>query len=134
MLRLNNKGQSLVMFIILLPILLLILTLVYDVGNAIYEKDRLSNTNYMVVDYALDNIDSIDEDDLKTLILENDNNLDDISIMIIDNSVDISLKKNIKGVFGKMFNFNLTFVKSEYNGKIVNGKKKIERVKWYYDR
>ena len=58
MLRLNNKGQSLVMFIILLPILLLILTLVYDVGNAIYEKDRLSNTNYMVVDYALDNIDS----------------------------------------------------------------------------
>ena len=56
MLRLNNKGQSLVMFIILLPILLLILTLVYDVGNAIYEKDRLSNTNYMVVDYALDNI------------------------------------------------------------------------------
>ena len=117
MLRLNNKGQSLVMFIILLPILLLILTLVYDVGNAIYEKDRLSNTNYMVVDYALDNIDSIDEEDLNTLILEN------------DNSVDISLKKNIKGVFGKMFNFNLTFVKSEYNGKIVNGKKKIERVK-----
>ena len=49
--------------------------------------------------------------------------------MIIDNSVDISLKKNIKCVFGKMFNFNLTFVKSEYNGKIVNGKKKIERVK-----
>ena len=89
MLRLNNKGQSLVMFIILLPILLLILTLVYDVGNAIYEKDRLSNTNYMVVDYALDNIDSIDEDDLNTLILENDNNLDDISIMIIDNSVDL---------------------------------------------
>lgn len=70
MLRLNNKGQSLVMFIILLPILLLILTLVYDVGNAIYEKDRLSNTNYMVVDYALDNIDSIDEDDLNTLILK----------------------------------------------------------------
>ena len=134
MLRLNNKGQSLVMFIILLPILLLILTLVYDVGNAIYEKDRLSNTNYMVVDYALDNIDSIDEDDLNTLVLKNDNNLDDISIMIIDNSVDISLKKNIKGVFWKMFNFNLTFVKSEYNGKIVNGKKKIERVKWYYDR
>lgn len=101
MLRLNNKGQSLVMFIILLPILLLILTLVYDVGNAIYEKDRLSNTNYMVVDYALDNIDSIDEDDLNTLILENDNNLDDISIMIIDNSVDISLKKILRVFLGR---------------------------------
>lgn len=89
------------MFIILLPILLLILTLVYDVGNAIYEKDRLSNTNYMVVDYALVNIDSIDEDDLNTLILENDNNLDDISIMIIDNSVDISLKKILRVFLGR---------------------------------
>ena len=40
MLRLNNKGQSLVMFIVLIPIVLLVFTLVYDVGNAIYEKER----------------------------------------------------------------------------------------------
>ena len=40
MLNLNNKGQTLVMFIILLPILLFVLTLVYYVGNAIYEKDN----------------------------------------------------------------------------------------------
>ena len=47
MLKINNKGQSLVMFVLIIPIFLLILTLVYDVGNAIYEKDRLSNTNYL---------------------------------------------------------------------------------------
>ena len=59
MFRLNNKGQSLVMFIILIPIFLLIITLVYDVGNALYEKNRLSNTSYMVIEYGLDNIDFI---------------------------------------------------------------------------
>lgn len=131
MLKLNNRGQSLVMFIILLPILLLIFTLVYDVGNAIYEKDKISNINYMVVEYALDNIDDVNEDDLKTLILKNDDNIDDVSIVIINNGVDISLKKDINGVFGKIFNFNLTFIRSEYSGKIVDDKKIIERVKWY---
>ncbi len=129
MLKLNNRGQSLVMFIILLPILLLIFTLVYDVGNAIYEKDKISNINYMVVEYALDNIDDVNEDDLKTLILKNDDNIDDVSIVIINNGVDISLKKDINGVFGKIFNFNLTFIRSEYSGKIVDDKKIIERVK-----
>lgn len=129
MLKLNNRGQSLVMFIILLPILLLIFTLVYDVGNAIYEKDKISNINYMVVEYSLDNIDDVNEDDLKTLILKNDDNIDDVSIVIINNGVDISLQKDINGVFGKIFNFNLTFIRSEYSGKIVDDKKIIERVK-----
>ena len=50
MLKINNKGQSLVMFVLIIPIFLLILTLVYDVGNAIYEKDRLSNTNYLTIE------------------------------------------------------------------------------------
>lgn len=129
MLNLNNKGQTLVMFIILLPILLLILTLVYDVGNAIYEKDRLSNTNYIVVEYALDNINDISEDELVDFINKNDDDIDDITIMIIDNSVNIALVKNIKGVFGNMFNFNLTSVRSEYDGNIVQGDKRIERIK-----
>ena len=60
MIRLNNKGQSLVLFIVIIPIILLVFVLVYDIGTAIYEKNRLSNTSYMVIDYALDNIDSID--------------------------------------------------------------------------
>ena len=44
MFRLNNRGQSLVMFVVIIPIFLLIITLIYDVGNAIYEKNSLSNT------------------------------------------------------------------------------------------
>lgn len=133
MLNLNNKGQTLVMFIILLPILLFVLTLVYDVGNAIYEKDKLSNTNYMVVEYALRNS-LVSEDELVELINKNDDDISDITIMMIDNSVTIALTKDIKGVFGKMFGFNLTSVRSEYRGNIIQGEKKIERIKWYYGR
>lgn len=129
MFSLNNKGQSLVMFIIIFPIFLFIITLIYDVGNAIYEKNSLSNINYIVVEYALLNIDTIREEDIVDLINENDNDVNDISIMIINNSVDITLEKDIKGVFGKIFDFNLTSVRSEYKGEIIDNKTKIERVK-----
>lgn len=129
MFSLNNKGQSLVMFIIIFPIFLFIITLIYDVGNAIYEKNSLSNINYIVVEYALLNIDTIREEDIVDLINENDNDVNDISIMIINNSVDITLEKDIKGVFGKIFDFNLTSVRSEYKGEMIDNKTKIERVK-----
>ncbi len=127
--RLNNKGQSLVIFILIIPIILLLLVLIYDVAGAIYEKNRLSNTNYLSIEYALDNIDSIDENDIIAYILKNSENLDNISVIIKDGIVDIELDKNINGLLGKNFNFDLVEVKSKQRGTIVNGKKNIERIK-----
>ena len=127
--RLNNKGQSLVMFVFVIPIVLLILVLVYDIGNAIYEKNRLSNTNYLAVSYALDNIDTIDENDVIRYILKDSDNLSNISVIIENDSIDIKLDKKIKGLFSKNFDFELTDVRSEYKGIIKNNEKNIERIK-----
>lgn len=127
MMRLNNKGQSLVLFIVILPIILFMLVLVYDIGNAIYEKNRLSNVNYMVTSYALDN-ENISESDIVNLINKNVNGLSNIKVIINDDKVNVSLSKNIKGVFGRMFDFNLITAYSEYVGYIDNGNKVIEKV------
>lgn len=129
MLKLNNKGQSLVMFIIIIPIFCLMLTLVYDVGNAIYEKNRLSNTSYMVIDYGLDNIDSVYESKLIEIVTKNTNNLSYISVVIEEDEIEVKLSKDINGIIGKMFGFNLIEASSHYKGKIINGEKKIERIK-----
>lgn len=129
MFKLNNKGQSLVMFIIIIPIFCLILTLVYDVGSAIYEKNRLSNTSYMVIDHGLDNIDNVNENWLIDLVMKNTKNLSYVSVVIEGNQIEVKLSKEIKGVIGKMFGFNLIEAKSHYKGKIINGEKKIERIK-----
>ena len=107
MLKINNKGQSLVMLVLIIPIFLLILTLVYDVGNAIYEKDRLSNTNYLTIEYGLNNIDTVTENDLKNLIEQNTSNLKYIYVTIEENQIEIKMEKDAKSIIGKMFNFNL---------------------------
>lgn len=129
MFKLNNRGQSLVMFVIIIPIILLILTLVYDVGSAIYEKNRLSNTSYIVIDYGLDNIDEVSEVELIELVQKNIDNLNYISVIIEGSNIKIELKKEIKGIIGKMFGFNLIEANSFYEGSLVNGEKKIERIK-----
>ena len=128
MLKINNKGQSLVMFVLIIPIFLLILTLVYDVGNAIYEKDRLSNTNYLTIEYGLNNIDTVTENDLKNLIEQNTSNLKYIYITIEKNQIEIKIEKDAKSIIGKMFNFNLVKIISHYKGKIINNQKEIERI------
>lgn len=127
--NLNNKGQALVTFILIIPIILLILVLVYDVAGALYEKNRLSNTSFLAEEYALDNIDNVDENDIINYILKNSDNLNKISVIIKDNVIDIELGKNIKGVFGRSFNFDLIEIKAVYRGSIVNGEKNIERIK-----
>lgn len=126
---LNNKGQSLVSFVLIMPIILLILVLIYDVAGAIYEKNRLSNTSYLACEYALDNIGNIDENDIISYILKNSDSVNNISVIIKDNTVDIELDKNIKGVFGKNVSLDLIEIKSKYRGTIVNDEKNIERIK-----
>lgn len=128
MLKINNKGQSLVMFVLIIPIFLLILTLIYDVGNAIYEKDRLSNTNYLTIEYGLNNIDTVTENDLKNLIEQNTSNLKYIYVTIEDNQIEIKMEKDAKSIIGKMFNFNLVKIISHYKGKIINNQKEIEGI------
>ena len=127
--HLNNRGQTLVTFILVIPIILLILVLIYDVANAIYEKNRLSNTSFLAEEYALDNINNVDENDIINYILKNSDNLNKISVIIKDNVIDIELSKNIKGVFGKSFKFDLIEIRSVYRGSIVNEKNNIERIK-----
>ena len=129
MFKLNNKGQSLVMFVVSIPIVLLVFTLVYDVGMAIYEKNRLSNTSYMVIEYGFDNINGVSEGELIEVALKNTSNLSYMSVNIDNNNIEIKLSKDIKGIIGKMFGFNLIEANSEYKGTIIDGNKKIERIK-----
>lgn len=125
MLNLNNKGQTLVLFVLLIPIFMIVLVLIYDMGNMLYEKVKLSNICEMVISYGLDNIDTIEKDDIENLIIKNDDKIDNINIDISNDRIQINLTKKMKGLFGK-YKMDIVVL---YNGKIANGKKEIERIK-----
>ena len=126
---LNNKGQSLVLFVVVLPILLLIVILVIDVGRLIVCKQELDNINNIALDYGLDNIDVDNlENELRNIILLNKADIDEVNIFVVDNKIYIELNDKIEGLFTGLINVSIFDINSSYVGYIEVDKKKIEKV------
>lgn len=124
----NNKGQSLVMFVLILPIILMILVMVVDIGKMILLRSSLNNINYIAMDYGLDNIDRENiVDDIKEVIYKNKSDIDSVSVLIDDGKIQITLKDNVDLLILK--DRQLFYVKSTYIGDISDDKKVVERVK-----
>ena len=103
----NNKGQTLVIFVILLPIFLLLLAFVVDYGFLSIEKRRIDNNTYDAVGYYLENI-SDDKVEEKTRDLL-ESNLENIEINITDNDdfIVIEVKSNYKNLFSSVTGGNI---------------------------
>lgn len=143
MFKLNNKGQSLVLFIIFIPILLGIMALVIDLGNAMTKKSEIDNVLELVIDYGLEdgeafleyeepeylNEDLINwKDELNLLLNYNLNNIDS-EIIINNKKLIISSDYYIEGIFSNILNIKGFKIESEYIGYIENNEKIIKKNK-----
>lgn len=111
MTKLDNKGQVLVLFIILLPIIIFILFIVVDIGNVYLKKQELCSITRDATTYLKD---GKEENEVLDLIKENNPN---IKATIQDNTITSSLK--VKGII-KMYDLNIFAVNCTY--KIENNK------------
>ena len=125
----NNKGQTLALFVILLPVLLLLLVLIIDIGKVIVEKLELNNINQIVLEYGLDNIEKEDiYDEMLELVRLNKNDVDVIDINITSDKISLTLIDSVDFMFKKIVDINRFKIKSSYVGYIQDGEKRIERV------
>ena len=121
----NNKGQTLVLFVLILPIIIFIMLLVIDVSNMFITKQELNNINKIVLNYGLDIIEE-ENIDIKLEELINKNVLNNEHTIRIDNGIiEVEIKKNIQGIVTKK---KIYEVKSTYKGYIEEDKKVISRV------
>ncbi len=122
----NNRGQVLTLFVLMLPIFVIILILTIDISNLIINKLEMDNVNRILMDYALD---KQEENNLEILIKEladiNDSKLE-VNITNKEDKIDIILNKKIKGIISKK---NIYDLKSHFIGYIKNDKKNIKRIK-----
>ena len=126
---LNNKGQSLVLFVIVLPILLLIVILVIDIGKALVLKQELKNISNIVLDYGLDNLDKEEiKFELVNLVELNNNEIDNVNINIDDSKIYIELSEDVKGTFSGIIDISVFNVETSYVGYIKDNNKVIERI------
>lgn len=124
----NNKGQSLVLFILLIPVMLLILVSVYEVGKLVLIKNELDDIGKLAVNYGVLKID--DENvinDVRELVLKNKSDIDKVEVSIVDNKLYVSLEDKIEDELLLIGKFNGLTLTSSYYGYMDEEKKIIRK-------
>lgn len=121
----NNKGQTLVLFVLILPIIIFIMLLVIDVSNMFITKQELNNINKIVLNYGLDIIEEENIDRKLEELINKNISVNEHTIRIDNGIIEIEIKKNIQGIVTKK---KIYEVKSTYKGYIEEDKKVISRV------
>ena len=120
----NNKGQVLVLFIMILPVIFIGIACIIDSSYMMYQKNRLDNINYDVLDSIKTKI-NLTEEDVERLILLNDAKIvnEDIYIDVkntMDRNISISNYILVNSIFGRLIGIDEYKVSSEVSVKINN--------------
>lgn len=119
----NNKGQVLVMFVILLPLILLLISLVVDMGMLYSEKRNVDNNVKSAITYGLENIDDNNiKFKINNLLKENISDIDSLYIDVTDNKITVNLIKKQTSIFN-IVNLKKAYqINSKYVGYLNEGK------------
>lgn len=123
----DNKGQSLVAFIFILPIIILILLVVIDYGQISIQKQETISSVKDIITYALRNNDANNrENEMKNLLYKNidESKVNTLDIEIADNKVTVNIIVIPNEVFNVLNIHNN--IKLSYAGKIENNQIIIE--------
>lgn len=129
--RENEHGQTLSLFVLLLPLLIMIGAFLIDISYAKYNKRKLDSINKIAITYGLSNINSDPKDNIINLIKENDKDIKEynVDVDVEKKSIKISLVKESNSFFGKILKKDLFKEESKYLGYIKDDKFIIERDK-----
>lgn len=105
----NKKGQVLILFVLIIPVLVLLSAYIVDNVYIAYNKNRLNQINELVIEDASKGI--LEIDDISEYVNKNDKDIDVKFVYLGDDEVEIILKKDIKSLFGRIIgqdNYSLT--------------------------
>ena len=116
---LNNRGQVLVLFIVMFPIIFFLIAFFLENMIITGEKNKLNNLNQIVIEYTYQNMDNVGVyDGVLDLVLRNDMDVVIEKFEISDDKIDITLRKNTSSIFGKIVGIRAYEIKSDYNAAI----------------
>lgn len=122
----NKKGQTLVLFIIFIPILLLLAAFIIDTGVIIHESTRLKAVTKTVLNDIYYKENKSEEMTLQ-LLKKNDIDVSNAIVVITDEEISIKNTYDIESVFGKIIGIDKYNIKADLKAKEVNNKLKITK-------
>jgi Flp pilus assembly protein TadG len=124
--KLNNKGQTLILFVILIPIVLVLMALVIDTSYLYKEKTKLESTTKTIIKNNYDKKDSDDIDKIITDLYQKNNiETNNLIISVSDNSLAIKNYYSIDSIFGNIIGIKKYDIKVSLKGIKNNDEIKI---------
>lgn len=124
----NNKGQSTVLFILLVPVFLLILAFIFDNGMMIVEKIRLNSTTKIIIKDLLTNSYTNYEEMAKSMYEKNKIETELLDVKYKDDVLTIYNSHSFPSSFGRLLGIKSYRVESGYQGYVENDKVIIKEV------
>lgn len=121
----GNKGQTLVIFILILPILLLLFALIWEIGNLSITINKYETEIKDTIEYGLNHLDSENLESILTDLLR-ENIKGDINVEINNQVIKVNVKQNYDALFNNLLN-NRFDIDLTYNGYIENNKFIIQK-------
>ena len=119
--QMNNKGQVLIIFVILIPILILVMSMIVNIGYLQIEKKNIDNTVRDALEFYLNSSDT-DKDTLAKELINKNIATNNISIDEDEFYVEISVSAPIKGILNKNEDkYNVTYRGYKDTLKIIKG-------------
>ena len=110
----KNRGQALVLFVLLLPIILLMFAFVIDIGLLSYSKKSINMKIEEIIEDGLSN--NLSEREIHELLIKNIKNIENKNIIKKENGLQITLQIKLNPIFPnivKQDKYEVT-----YSGKI----------------
>lgn len=103
----NNKGQALIEFVILIPVFMMLILGMLDLGNIMYHKYQLSNDLDYISDLYIENkendiSDYANKQDIKYQIKKNNNKVE----IIVSDSIKINTP-GLNVILGNYYNISV---------------------------
>lgn len=117
----DNKGQSLVIFVLLLPIIFIILSIIWELGNMQLQISQYESTIKDTIKYGLNhqNLENLKEK-LDNLMSKNTDG--NYQIEIKNEIIKINLKTNYQSIYSEILHFSnidITYIGYKENNKII---------------
>ena len=118
--KMNSKGQVLICFVLILPIVFMVFALVINLGLLSIEKRKITNTIKNSITYGLKHIDDENiEGTLRELIKKNIDDIDELIVFVDNNYISVKVSKKYNGILKYLSSED---IKLYYNGNIRDSK------------
>ena len=122
MAKMNSNGQTLVLFVVIMPILSIMFIFLFQLGSINLDKKKVTDTIEEALNYGVNNLDSeLLVTNVKNMIISNDKEIleENIVVTIEDSGLSIKvIKEYDKMLISDKIVFN-------YTGKLVGNKLEV---------